>query len=56
MNPIPMPIESSPANINHHILFTLMPSVNPKAVKSFGEISQNGSDISNSGFLGKSNM
>jgi hypothetical protein len=39
MNPIPMPMETSPANINHHIHFTLMPSVDPKAAKNFGAMS-----------------
>jgi len=56
MNPIQMPIESSPANINHHMHFTLMPSVDPRAVRNFGEMPENGSIVPNSGFLSKANM
>lgn len=56
MNPIQMPIESSPANINHHMHFTLQESVNARAVSNFGKMPENGSIVPNSGFLGKANL
>ncbi|CAL6005866.1 ABC_transporter family protein [Hexamita inflata] len=39
--PNPMPVESQPANINHHMHFTLTTNVSAESVKYFGTLPEN---------------